>query len=88
MNADFEELMDNAGSKTMPPGLPAELQCSIGDRLDTSMVYAIFDEAIVEDIIAKKDGTYLRIRGIRSDGTMYKGLNTVWAGTAHLAKKE
>lgn len=52
---------------------------AIGDVLDVSEVFAIYNVAIVEDVYTKKNGLiYMKVRGVRNDGSLYKNQNNLW----------
>jgi hypothetical protein len=52
---------------------------NVGDRIDVSQVFAVYREAVVEEIFTKKNGSlYLKVRGVLGDGTLSKTLHNVW----------
>lgn len=48
----------------------------VGDTIDVSKNFAIFHAAVVEEVYTAPSGSlWMRVRGIRDDGTPYKSLN-------------
>jgi len=60
---------------------------AIGDVLDVSQEFAIYCEAIVEDVFTKKNGSvYVKVRGVLADGTLSKKQHNVWEDAAGVSK--
>jgi hypothetical protein len=60
---------------------------AIGDVLDVSQEFAVYREAIVEDVVTKKNGSvYVKVRGVLADGTLSKRQHDVWEDAAGLKK--
>jgi hypothetical protein len=60
---------------------------AVGDMLDVSKVYAIYNQAVVEGSFTKKNGSvYLLIRGINSNGSLSAIQHTLWEESAGLTK--
>lgn len=59
----------------------------IGDVLDVSQEFCIYREAIVEDVFTKKNGSvYMKIRGVKADGSLSKTQHNLWEDTAGISK--
>ena len=60
---------------------------AIGDVIDVSQEFAVYREAIVEDIVTKKNGSiYMKVRGVLADGTLSKKQHDVWENTFGITK--
>lgn len=60
---------------------------NVGDRLDVSKEFAIYQEAIVEEIFVKKNGSiYYKIRGLKMDGSLEKKQHDLWEETPGIKK--
>jgi len=60
---------------------------AIGDVLDVSQEFAIYREAIVEDVFTKKNGSvYVKVRGVLADGTLSKKQHDVWEDACGVKK--
>jgi hypothetical protein len=60
---------------------------AIGDVLDVSQEFAIYREAIVEDVFTKKNGSiYMKIRGVKNDGSLSKKQHDLWEDTVGITK--
>ena len=60
---------------------------AVGDVLDVSQEFAIYREAIVEDVFTKKNGSvYVKVRGVLADGTLSKKQHELWEDTVGITK--
>lgn len=60
---------------------------TIGDVVDVSQEFAIYREAIVEDVFTKKNGSiYMKIRGVKNDGSLSKKQHDLWEDTVGISK--
>jgi hypothetical protein len=60
---------------------------AIGDVLDVRQEFAIYREAIVEDVFTKKNGSiYMKIRGVKNDGSLSKKQHDLWEDTVGIKK--
>lgn len=60
---------------------------NIGDILDVSKEFSIYQEAVVEDMTTKKNGSiYYKIRGVKTDGSLSKQQYSLWEDTAGITK--
>lgn len=60
---------------------------AIGDVLDVSQEFAIYREAIVEDVFTKKNGSiYMKIRGVKNDGSLSTKQYDLWEDTVGITK--
>lgn len=60
---------------------------AVGDVLDVSQEFAIYREAIVEDVFTKKNGSvYVKVRGVLANGTLSKKQHDVWQDASGVSK--